>query len=111
MGEAGGVEMNILQHSDIESCKIRIKELQELIRPLNSELFQLEKWILESKSKFKPGDIITWNEGNRRGRVIDIIKWVSGDPMWRVVRINKNGQDGAVCKVHSYDNPVMVSKP
>jgi hypothetical protein len=84
----------------------RIKELDALIAPLTDERAELNRKILESKSKFKIGDIIEWNKGTRRGRVTEIRHWIVGEPMWKVRRILKDGSDGEVCEVRPYMDAV-----
>jgi len=88
----------------------RIKEINRLIEPLENERSQLKQKILESKSEIKIGDIISWNKGKRKGRVIDITPWVTDTPMWKVVNILKNGADGCSCEVMPYNNPIILSK-
>jgi len=88
-----------------EQLSARIAELEAMIEPIQNERSELKQRLIELKSKFKPGDIISWNDGKRKGRVIKIIPWVCGDPMWGVVNIRKDGTEGSVCKVHPYQNP------
>ena len=84
----------------------RIEELKALIAPLQEELSKLNQVLLESKTDIALGDIITWQSGRRKGRVLDIIPWCCGEPMYRVINIRKDGSDGSICKVRPYDKPM-----
>ena len=84
----------------------RIAQLDALIAPLTDERAALKQQLLESKSEIKPGDIITWNKGKRMARVLNIIPWVCGEPMWKVVNIRKDGTEGSICEVRPYDKPM-----
>lgn len=84
----------------------RIAQLDALIEPLTTERAALKQQLLESKSEIKPGDIITWNKGKRMARVLNIIPWVCGEPMWKVVNIRKDGTEGSICEVRPYDKPM-----
>lgn len=86
----------------------RIKELNSIIEPLERERAELKCKVLSSKSKFKIGDVIEWNEGSCRGRVLEIREWMCGDPMWKVQRILKDGSNGQCCVVRPYQNPVLA---
>ena len=86
----------------------RIKQIEVLLSPLLAERTKLEQEILESYSAFKVGDMIEWNEGKRKGRVVRIIRWCGIDsPAWRVIRIRKDGSDGEQCEVRNYMHPVL----
>ena len=89
----------------------RIKELEAMISPLEDEAAKLRKQLLDSKSEIKTGDIITWRNGSRTARVLDIIPWVCGEPMWRVINIRKDGSEGSICKVYPYDKPQRANAP
>ena len=84
----------------------RIKELDALIEPLDKERSELKQKLLASKSEILVGDIITWLNGTRRARVLEIIPWVCGEPMWKVQNIRKDGSTGSICKVRPHDKPV-----
>jgi uncharacterized protein YijF (DUF1287 family) len=85
----------------------RISELDALIEPLTKERAQLKQNILESKSKFKVGDIITWRNGKHKGRVTSIGSWCLGEPIWNVVVIRKDGSDGIRRTIRSYETPAL----
>jgi hypothetical protein len=86
--------------SELEAVKEQIKPLAELKSSLNQEILNL-------KSEFKIGDVISWN--GRVGRVVQIKDWVCGDPMWTVIRIKKDGSEGMPEDVRPYTKPVKVS--
>jgi hypothetical protein len=102
-----GIDMK----TDVSLWLERIKELDALIEPLTKERTDLDRKILESKSPFKIGDVIEWNSGDntRRGRVVEIRHWVSGYPMWKTVRILKDGSDGKKCEVRPYMNAALLN--
>jgi hypothetical protein len=95
--------------TDMNSTKIaaweeRIAELDALISPLEDEKSKIEHRILGDKSPFVVGDIIVeWNGG--KGRVVEIVEWVCGDPQWKVVNIRKDGSEGSTRLVRNYDKP------
>lgn len=82
----------------------RIRELTDAIELLATERAQLEQKVLESKSPFAVGDIIEWNKGTRHGRVVKIVPWCCGDPMWKVARIKKDGSEGEIVEVRPYQD-------
>lgn len=91
----------------IESLKKQIDDLDALIKPLANKRAELRQKLIEAKSKFAIGDIITWNEGTRKGRIIKIKEWCCGDPMWEVRRLKLDGTEGELSDVYSWKNPVL----
>lgn len=86
-----------------KEIKARIKSLESAIAPLQCELDGLRKQLLEMASPFKVGDVITWNGGKRRGRVVEIGEWCCGEPCWFVRSIRKDGSEGKKAKVRPYN--------
>jgi len=99
-----------MNKTDQRACELRLKEVEALLEPLLEEQCNLEQSILELKSQFKQGDVITWKRGKQiwRGRVVRIKEWVCGDPMWVVEPILKDGSDGKECDVRHYEQPTLV---
>lgn len=85
----------------------RLAELDEQLGPLNLEREAVWQQILTERSPFKVGDVIAW--GKFVGRVVEIVEWVSGEPMWKVRRIRKDGSEGGISRVYSFDKPVKFS--
>ena len=82
--------------------KLRIAELEAVIEPLQRELDKMKRQLLEMSSKYKAGDIITWNGGKRRGMVLEIRRWCGNDFYYVVRNIRKDGTEGEKAKVYSY---------
>lgn len=99
-----------------EFCKIqkRINVLTALIQPIQNELSELKRDILNLNSKFQVGDTIEWEEGTKRnlikvrGVVVKILPWLGDEACWRVQRILKNGSNGKSKVVRLYNNPVKL---
>ena len=93
-----------------QEIKERIMRLEIEIKPLHVELAELKKRLLEMKSPFQVGDVISWNEGKRRGRVLEIRLWCCDEPCWKVRCIRKNGSEGSTEMVRSYNKPEKVQE-
>lgn len=91
----------------IESLEQQIKDLDSKIDPLVDARAALHQKLIEAKSKFMIGDIITWNKGTRKGRVVRITNWCCDDPMWEVRRLKLDGTEGGLEDVYPWKNPVL----
>ena len=83
----------------------RIREIEAIMLPLRKEMEELKQRQIEGLSEFSVGDVIEWNNGKRKGRIIQIAEWCVGIPMWRVVLIRKDGSDGCSTLVRRYQKP------
>jgi hypothetical protein len=90
----------------IAEWKARIKEIDLMVNPLISERSGLEQRIRECLSPFKVGDLMEWNKGTRRGRVVEVRRWVCSDVKWIVQRRRKDGSLGSIVEVMPYMEPV-----
>jgi len=99
-------------NTKIEIIEAQIAALDEKIRPLADERRKLQYDVLRLKSRFKVGDVITWEVGRhgkkRKGRVVEIRSWCLGTPMWLVENISADGSvSGAKTEVRDYQKPVL----
>lgn len=92
----------------IREWTARSKELDALIKPMVIERATLDQKILVKRSWLKVGDMIEWREWTHRGRVIEIMPWIAGAPVWRVIEIQGDGSDGAICEVRNYMDVKLV---
>lgn len=92
--------------------RAKIVELEMEVGPLLKAKAELQQRLLEIRSPFRVGDIISWSAGSkqRKGQVVAIKAWVCGDPMWHVHNIRKDGSLGSIFEVRTYDKPVLVSR-
>lgn len=93
-----------------QEIRRRIAQLEIEIKPLQVEIAALKQKLLEMKSQFKVGDVISWLGGKRRGLVLEIRNWCGDEPCWKVRSIRKDGSEGAVEVVRPYFNPVKVQE-
>lgn len=106
--------MTIPENLPAESLAViwqkRIDELDAQIESLANERAELKRKILALRSPFRIGDVISWSDGKRRGRVLEISHWICGEPKWTVRRIRKDGSLGEECCVRPFNNPKLVQE-
>lgn len=100
-GETSDVAAEIQLQAEID-------RLTSQIEPLEDERKRLQQQLLELQSPFKPGDVIEWNKGRRKGRVVKVEATSCGGQMWIVRRILKRGNDGFTETVYSSGCPRKV---
>ena len=86
----------------------RVVELEAQINPLLKEREVLTEELAELKSPFKKGDTITWGRRGQRGRVLKSFFWLGEVARWNVRSILKDGSEGQVWEVRSYDKPTRT---
>lgn|SRR5678816_2521700 len=92
---------------NIEELRVELVRLRAQHAELGARITEIDQKILAADSAFKIGDVVCWNEGKRpcRGRVIKLERWTSDSVTLVVVRLKKDGTEGAIGKVRPYDKP------
>lgn len=94
--------------NNIESLREELRQVEDLLAPLNLRKSALITAIQSLTSGFSVGDIVAWGSHNstRRGRIVGFVRWC-GDRCGLVVEpIRKDGSAGKVVKLYPYHNAV-----
>jgi hypothetical protein len=90
-----------------DQIRKRIQDIEWEIAPLADKKAELTRQLHELIAEFKPGEIITWAEGTKKGHVLYAFpEFGFGSIMsYRVRTIRKNGCLGREQTVHDWQNP------
>lgn len=87
----------------LDEKRKRLAEIQQTIRALYTEQYELEQALLEDASPFKRGDIIRYR-GKYLGKVLSFQRAGNG---WVIQKINKGLTNGRQTVVYDWHNPEL----
>jgi hypothetical protein len=85
-----------------------IKELEAQIVALSEKRVALMQAHLATKAIAQIGELITWGQQGRKGRVLGYEDFC-GHVSYIVRAVLKSGKDGEVATVRYYDNPKLTA--
>lgn len=86
-----------------------IGQIEAQIQVLTVTLGKLKQDVAAARSPFKVGDKIEWGHpSNRMTGIISGIRHHYSDASWVIIRIKKDGSEGAAVSVENYHHPKLV---
>ena len=100
--------------TDLPAAKLRLEQLKEQKAKISAEITELAAAIANAESKFKVGEVITWNAGRsrRKGRIFEVRPWCGSSLEYHVASIRADGTEGSQARVLDWPSgDIQLAEP